>query len=206
MFTYKLYFHLKYLFIILFLIVIYPESFAQTHDKQRERYVLKTTVVNGDTVLVMEIPEVNIYPGYMYKNRWDYWRYQRLVRNVKAAYPYAKLAGIKLSELDRELMKVESEKKRKELIKETEKKIRSDFEEDVKKLTITQGRILIKLIDRETGNTTYYVLQNIKGNISAVFWQAIARIFGSNLKSEYDPQGEDELIERIIMLIEAGQI
>ena len=91
-------------------------------------------------------------------------------------------------------------------IKETENKIRTEFEEDVKRLTITQGRILIKLIDRETGNTTYQVLQNVKGNVSAVFWQAIARIFGSNLKSEYDPYGEDELIERIIVMIEAGQL
>lgn len=168
--------------------------------------MLKTTVINGDTLLVTEIPEVNIYPGYMYKNRWDYWRYQRLVRNVKAAYPYAKMAGAKLYELDQELTKIHNEKKRKELIKETEKKIRSEFEEEVKGLTITQGRILIKLIDRETGNTTYHILQNVKGNFSAIFWQAIARIFGSNLKSEYDPYGEDELIEMIIMLIEAGQI
>jgi len=191
---------------ILFLNFIFVVVFSQTVEKQEGRYVLKTTVINGDTLLVTEIPEVNIYPGYMYKNRWDYWRYQRLVRNVKAAYPYAKMAGAKLYELDQELTKIHNEKKRKELIKETEKKIRSEFEEEVKGLTITQGRILIKLIDRETGNTTYHILQNVKGNFSAIFWQAIARIFGSNLKSEYDPYGEDELIEMIIMLIEAGQI
>jgi len=192
-------------FILLFL-VVFLKAYSQPTEKQKERYLLRTTVINGDTVMISEIPEVNIYPGYMYKNRWDYWRYQRLVRNVKAAYPYAKLAGAKLIELDQELVAIDSDKRRKELIKDTEKKIRAEFEEDVKKLTITQGRILIKLIDRETGNTTYHVLQNLKGNVSAVFWQAIARIFGSTLKSEYDPQGEDELIEMIITLIEAGQI
>ncbi len=192
-------------FILLFL-VVFLKAYSQPAEKQKERYLLRTTVINGDTVMISEIPEVNIYPGYMYKNRWDYWRYQRLVRNVKAAYPYAKLAGAKLIELDQELVAIDSDKRRKELIKDTEKKIRAEFEEDVKKLTITQGRILIKLIDRETGNTTYHVLQNLKGNVSAVFWQAIARIFGSTLKSEYDPQGEDELIEMIITLIEAGQI
>ena len=182
------------------------ESFSQPVEGQKGRHIMKSTVIDGDTVLTAEIPEVDIYPGYMYKNRWDQWRYNRLVRNVKAAYPYAKLAGMKLMELDIELVKIQNENKRKELIKETEKKIRSEFEEDVKKLTIPQGRILIKLIDRETGNTTYQVLQNLKGNVSAVFWQAIARIFGSNLKSEYDPYGEDEMIELIIFLIEAGQL
>ena len=190
----------------MFFITLFYTGFSQAVKEKKDRYVLRTTVINGDTVMVSEIPEVNIYPGYMYKNRWDYWRYQRLVRNVKVAYPYAKLAASKLIELDRQLVSIESEKKRKELIKLTEKKIRSEFEDEVKKLTITQGRILIKLIDRETGNTTYQVLQNLKGNVPAVFWQAIARIFGSTLKSEYDPRGEDELIEMIILLIEAGQI
>lgn len=190
----------------MFLLFICSIGFSQTKEKPKGKHVLRTTVINGDTVLISDIPEVHIYPGYAYKNRWDKWRYSRLVKNVKAAYPYAKLAGMKLIELDIELSKVNDENKRKEIIKLTEKKIRSEYEEEVKKLTVTQGRILIKLIDRETGNTTYQVLQNIKGNVSAVFWQAIARIFGSNLKSEYDPYGEDQLIEMIIILIEAGQI
>lgn len=82
----------------------------------------------------------------------------------------------------------------------------NDFEDDVKNLTITQGRILLKLIDRETGNTTYLILQDLKGNFSAVFWQTVARVFGSNLKSEYDPKGEDHLIEQIVQMIEAGQL
>ena len=199
-------FHLRYLFFISLLFIICLESYSQSTDKHQGKYIMKSTVIDGDTVLTAEIPEVNIYPEDMYRNRWEQWRYNRLVRNVKAAYPYAKLAGMKLIELDNELVKIQNEKKRKELIKETEQTIRSEFEEDVKKLTITQGRILIKLIDRETGNTTYHVLQNLKGNVSAVFWQAIARIFGSNLKSEYDPYGEDELIEMIIFLIETGQL
>ena len=197
---------MKIIPVILFIMLSSLQLFSQPKDKKENRYVMRTRIIDNDTLLVAEIPELDIYPGYRFKNRWDYRRYERLVRNVKAAYPYAKLAGIKLTELDRQLVTIKSEKKRKELIKEAEKSIRSEFEEDVKRLTVTQGRILIKLIDRETGNTTYYVLQNVKGNISAVFWQAIARIFGSNLKSEYDPYGEDELIERIIAMIEAGQL
>ncbi len=197
---------MKWISVIIVMFVFIHEGISQSTEESRGRYVMKTKIIGNDTILYYEIPEINIYPGYLFKNRWDYWRYQRLVRNVKAAYPYAKLAGIKLRELDRQLMNISGEKKRREAVKQAEKNIRAEFEEDVKHLTITQGRILIKLIDRETGNTTYNVLQNIKGNVSAVFWQAIARIFGSNLKSEYDPYGEDQLIEMIIVLIENGQL
>ncbi len=192
--------------LILFFLLIFNLAFSQEIEKPGKKHLLRSKIIDGDTILLSEIPEVNIYSGYEFKNRRDQLRYNRLVRNVKAVYPYAKIAGIKLAELDRELSKINDEKKRKEIIKITERKIRSEFEEDVKKLTVTQGRILIKLIDRETGNTTYQVLQDIKGNVSAVFWQTIARIFGSNLKSEYDPYGEDSLIELIIFLIESGQI
>lgn len=167
---------------------------------------LRAKIINGDTVFISDIPEIYVFPRYESKNRWDYWRYRRLIINVKAAYPYAKLAGEKLLELDQKLVKIKSEKKRKELVKEVEKQIRSEFEDEVKHLTITQGRILLKLIDRETGNTTYQVLQGLKGNFSAGFWQTVARIFGSNLKTRYDPNGEDQLIEQIVKMIEAGQI
>lgn len=81
-----------------------------------------------------------------------------------------------------------------------------DFGTELKKLTITQGRILLKLIDRETGDTSYELLKELRGSISAVFWQTIARIFGSDLKSQYDPKGDDFLIERVVKLIETGQI
>lgn len=197
---------MKKIHTILIILLFSSATFAQSPQKAEDRHVMKARIIGNDTVLVYEIPELDVYPGFFFRNRWDYWRYERMVRNVKAAYPYAKLAGMKLMELDRQLVNEKNEKKRKVLIDETEKKIRTEFEEDVKKLTVTQGRILIKLIDRETGNTTYQVLQDVKGNVSAVFWQAIARIFGSNLKSEYDPYGEDMLIEMIIVGIEAGEI
>ena len=97
-------------------------------------------------------------------------------------------------------------KKRKEFINEAEKELRNQFEDELKGLTITQGRILIKLIDRETGETSYELVKELKGSFSAVLWQTVARIFGSNLKSEFDPEGEDKLINEIVMLIEAGQL
>jgi hypothetical protein len=167
---------------------------------------MKAKIIDGDTILVSDLPEVIIYPGYLYKNKWDFWRYRRLVYNVKKAYPYAKLAAEKLEEIDYNLSKIKSEKKQKKYIKEAEDELMDEFEDEVKHLTITQGRILMKLIDRETGDTTYYLLKDLKGNLSAVFWQAVARVFGSNLKTTYDPDGEDKLIEQIVLMIEAGQL
>lgn len=194
-------------FIYITALILLPVSIkAQTEGDTSESKVLRVAVIDGDTVLLSNIPEVTIYPRLTFKNRWQYWRYRRLIRNVKAAYPYAKIAGNILKDVDAKLGAIESEKQRKKYVKDVEKEIRDRFEDEVKHLTISQGRILIKLIDRETGNTTYTVLQDIKGNFSAVFWQAIARVFGSTLKSEYDPEGDDYLIEQIILMIDAGQL
>ena len=89
-------------------------------------------------------------------------------------------------------------------MKQVEKELLDEYEDDLKKLTITQGRILIKLVDRETGATSYELVKELRGSFSAFFWQAFARIFGSTLKAEYDPYGEDRLIEEIVLLIDNG--
>ncbi len=179
---------------------------AQEKEEASRSQVLESVIIDGDTFLISNIPEVKIYPAQKFNSRWQYWRYRRLVRNVKAAYPYAKTAGRILTDLDKKLHEIPTEVQRKRYVKKVEKEIRDEFEDEVKHLTISQGRILIKLIDRETGNTTYEVLQEVRGNFSAVFWQAIARIFGSSLKSEYNPEADDQLIEQIVLMIESGQL
>ena len=197
---------MRTLFYILFFITVSVTSNAQVRRDSVRAQVLRSVVVKGDTLYISNIPEVTIYPSPSFRGRWDLWRYRRLVYNVKKAYPYAKMAGELLKDVDNRLAQIPTDKERKRYVNKVEDDIRAKFEDEVKKLTITQGRILIKLIDRETGNTTYDVLQTIKGNFSAVFWQAIAKVFGSTLKSEYDPYGEDFLIEQIIMMIDSGQL
>ena len=182
-----------------------PEGKAQTFRSGDSTIsIMRAIIVGKDTILVSDIPELDVYPRRRFKNKFQYWRYRRLIYNVKAAYPYAKLAGDKLKELDQRLANIPTERRQKAYVKAIEKELRGEFEDEITHLTITQGRILIKLIDREVGNTTYDVLKDVKGNVSAVFWQAIARVFGSNLKSEYDPNGEDEMIEEIIRMIDQG--
>ena len=169
-------------------------------------YVVRAEIIDGDTVWLADIDEVFIFPERKFDNRWERRRYTRLIRNVKVAYPWAKLAGQKLEEVNDIMLTMESEKERKEYMKQVEDELKDEFEDDLKKLTITQGRILIKLVDRETGSTSYELVKELRGSFSAFFWQALARLFGENLKSQYDPLGEDRLIEEIIVLIDHGQI
>jgi len=194
------------IFIFLFLYSMSP-AFSQVQKYQDTTTIMRGMIVGQDTILVSSIPEVSIYPKVL-SSRWEHWKYRRLISNVKAAYPYSKIAGEKLKDLDLKLASMRNEKQKRQFIDMTEKQLKAEFEEDLKHLTVTQGRILIKLIYRETGNTTYHVIQDFKGNFSAGFWQTVARIFGSNLKSVYNPETEEEdkNIEYIIQLIEMGLI
>ncbi len=169
-------------------------------------YVARAVVIDGDTLWVADLDEVYIFPTKKFKSRRERRRYTRLIYNIKKAYPWARLAGDMLSDVEVHMLSLETEKEQKDYMKLVEKELLKDYKQDLKKLTITQGRILIKLVDRETGDTSYELVRELRGKISAVFWQALARLFGSNLKSEYDPEGEDRLIEEIVVLIENGQL
>lgn len=174
--------------------------------KIQGRHVLKAEEVDGENIATIDVQEVVVYPEIEFKNRRKYRKYQKLIRDLKKVYPYAQKAKYKLQKMERDLREIESEKARKQYVKEKEQEIKEEFTRDVKKMTITQGRLLLKLIDRETGNTSYTLLDELKGSFTAVFWQTVARIFGHNLKTEYDPDGRDYLMERIVVLIEHNQI
>ena len=162
-------------------------------------------IYRSDTLPVMFIPPVYIYDV----NKYNYLRarkYRRLIYNVKKTYPYAVIAKQRLKALDDELTGMKSRKEQKAYVEAAEKEIMQEFEKDVRKLSIKQGIILVKLIDRETGRTSYEVIKDIRGGLTAFFWQGIARLFGNDLKLQYDPEGEDKVIEDILMAIEIGFI
>jgi len=173
---------------------------------KKDRHVLKAEEVDGQTIASIEVQEVVVFPKIEFDNRRKYRRYQKLIRDLKKVYPYAQKAKYKLIQMERDFRQIESEQARKQYVKKMEKEIKQEFSDDVKHLTITQGRLLLKLIDRETGNTSYTLLDDLKGSFTAAFWQTVARIFGHNLKAEYEPHGRDYLIERIVILIEHNQI
>ena len=165
----------------------------------------KAIVYSSDSMPAMMIPAVNIYDV----NKYNYLKsrkYRRQIYNVKKAYPYAVIANHRLKALDRELSQISSKKEQKEVLNSAEKEIMNEFEDELKKLTITQGIILVKLIDRETGQTSYEVVKEIRGGLTAFFWQGVAKIFGNDLKMQYDPEGDDRVTEDIVMAIERGFI
>ncbi len=170
----------------------------------KDGYLVPNMIIDGDTVPVIKIRPVVIFPPRKFKNKREWRRYTRLEYNVRKVYPYAKLIHYYYYEIQQELQYIPPDQQ-KAYLKQKEKELRKKFEKDLINLTITQGRILIKLVDRETGYTTYEVIEQFKGKMAAVFWQSIARLFGDNLKSEYDPEEEDRLIEEIIAKIENGQ-
>jgi hypothetical protein len=160
----------------------------------------------NDTVPVVNLPIINVIdtanPDYL-KNLQAYYR---LRFNVIKVYPYARLAAVKLNEMNNRMEKMTSGKEKRKYKKETEDQIRKDFEEQIKKLSINQGKVLIKLIDRETGHTSYDLVKDLKGSFNAFFAQGLAKVFGHNLKDKYDPTGADRGIENIVQQIERGEI
>ena len=177
-------------------------------SQETKYYVLPAKVVNGDTIPEVLLKELKVYALRVPKTRKEQRKLTKLIRNIKAVYPYAKLAGIKLNEYEEILINAPNDKARKKLMKQAEKEINEEYGGELRDLTFTQGKILIKLIDRETGESSYELLQDLRGKFTAFWYQAFARIWGYNLKVEYDPEHdqEDQKIEIIVLMIERGQI
>jgi pyruvate dehydrogenase complex dehydrogenase (E1) component len=171
-----------------------------------EGHSMYSVVNEGDTIYMTSIDEAVIQPRKRSAAARDLRQYRRLIYNVKKVYPYAKLAGQKFGEVTAHLQTLNTGKEQREYIRQLEKDLLHQYEEDLKDLTITQGRILIKLIDRETNQTSYEIVKELRGSFQAAFWQAIARIFGSNLKTEFDADGEDKVLNEIMIMIENGQL
>lgn len=180
-------------------------SMAVYSQEAQEKIVI-AKIIDGDTLIMFDLPEHMVSARLPHKLRSYARKNNRLVYNVKKAYPYAKLAGIKLNEYEVLLKNASSDAERKKLMKQAESELKEEFEDDLKKLTFKQGLILIKLVDRETGNSSYVLIQELRGKFTAFFWQTFARLFGFNLKVEYDPEGEDREIEEIVVMIEKGEI
>jgi hypothetical protein len=169
-------------------------------------YHCQGIVRDGDTIPVMYLDDVYVWGNKTFRNSAESRQWDRLVRNVKKAYPYAKLAGYKYIEYSQKLAGVNSESKRKALMKQAEDELNEQFGSELKDLTMSQGKILLKLIDRETSNSSYDIVKDFRGGFRAFFYQSFARLFGYNLKVKYDPVGTDADIERIIQMIESGAI
>jgi len=191
---------------MLFLPSRYAEAQTIMYVNGKKVYVLPAIKVGTDTLPLIRLRTVYIIPARKFKNARERKRYSRLVRDIKKVYPLAVEARNRFYYIQSELQKIKDPIKQKLFLKEQEQLLKDEFEDDIRRLTIRQGRLLIKLIDRETDKTSYELIKELKGSFSAFFWQTVARFFGENLKEQYDPEQEDKYIEEIVHRIENGQL
>ena len=196
------------LILILFIGLLSVQSFAQSAKDTVKiaGYRLPFIIEGSDTIPVVNLPIITIEDLANAEYLKNLQAYYRLRYNVIKVYPFARLAAVKMQEMDAAMKSLPNDRERRKYRKRTEEQLRKDFEDQIKKLSINQGNILIKLIDRETGHTSYDLIKELKGSFNAFFSQGIARLFNHNLKDDYDPEGEDKTIEMIVRQIETGQI
>ncbi len=152
------------------------------------------------------IPHIYAIPIYVYSKGIDTRKWRKLVAAVKKVYPIAQIAKEKMMNMEEDLAQLETKREREKYLKQLAKEIEAEYTPVLKKMTRTQGKVLIKLIDRETDYTPYQILKDFRNGFVAGFWQTISKIFGHDLKDDYDKDGEDHMIEQIIIYYEAGLI
>ena len=183
-------------------------SFCAHSQKVVKKYTPKgmhRAIVEGtDTIPVVHLKGVYIFPEIKFKNKRQQARYNKLVRDVKRTLPYAKLVYETLIETYEYLETLPDEKAQQAHLKKMEKDLFREYKPVLKKLTFSQGKLLIKLIDRECNQSSYNLLKAYLGTFRAGFWNFFAGIFGASLKSEYDPTGADAMTERVVVLVENG--
>ncbi|ETD28494.1 DUF4294 domain-containing protein [Prevotella nigrescens] len=205
------------IFTLLFLFVS-TNIFAQEHINPEDRVVdlnsptfvpmvhIGKAKVGQDSVQYVRTNTIYIYPPMEFKNDKQRQAYNRLVYNIKKVLPLAKECNQIILETGAYLQTIPTKKERDALTKAVEKELKQKYTPRIKKLTYSQGKLLIKLIDRETHSTGYELIQAFLGPVRAGFYQAFAWVFGASLKKRYDPKGADRLVERIVSQVEAGQL
>lgn len=200
----KLRHHISTAIFILLAALFCGEAVAQRRPRGNSRgYWHQTLTIDehGDT-----IPHIYSLPVYVYNRGIDMRRWAKLVNAVKKVYPIAQIAKDKMADMEAELSRLPTKKAQKEYIKKIYNEIEAEYTPILKKMTRTQGRVLLKLLDRETNYTAYEILKEFRGGFIAGFWQAVGKVFGHDLKDDYDKTGEDKMIEQIVVYYEAGLI
>ena len=159
-----------------------------------------------DSIQYVKTNNIYIFPSMEFRNKKEQMAYNRLVYNIKKTLPIAKECNQLILETGAYIETIPNKKERSEHLKKVEKEIWETYKPRMKKLTFTQGKLLIKLVDRECNSTSYDIVKAFLGPVRAGFYQAFAWTFGSSLKKRYDPKGADRLVERIVLQVEAGQL
>jgi len=187
-------------------------SFIAVHLQAQEQtttingYLVPACIYEGDTIASLRMPTLYCFKPLNFKNKRQQQQYTRLVRNVKKTLPIAKEVNRAIIETYEFLQTLPDDKSRQKHLQAVEKSVKEQYTPRMKKLTFSQGKLLIKLINRETDSSSYELVKAFLGPFKAGFYQAFAAIFGASLKKEYHPEGEDAMVEQIVLLVESGQI
>ncbi|MBQ2027721.1 MAG: DUF4294 domain-containing protein [Alistipes sp.] len=185
--------------VILLILTIFSVSNLSAQRRARGFWKQEWTVEKGDS-----IPVVHILPIRKYARKPDMRRYQRLIRMVKKCYPLAKQAQAEMEKMERQLLAVKNKKEQEKLAKELQKALIKQYTPIILKMTFSEGKVLLKLIDRETDHTAYQIIKDFRGGFVAGFWQMFAKMFGNNLKMDYQPEKRDKTLEQIVTYYEMG--
>jgi hypothetical protein len=167
---------------------------------------VRLQVKDNDTFYLAHMHDIWVYPKMVFKNKKQERFYWKTVRDVKKTLPFAKLLTKEIAYADQQLANVPDKKMRKKWWKQHEKYLFKKYEQEFRKMTASQGQMLMKLMDRESDRTSYDIIKHYRGKASANFWQFIAKLFKNDLKEEYDALDKDRIVERVINLVEAGQL
>lgn len=173
-----------------------------SHDANDTISVNACVEANGDTIPCSWLPQVTVYTRESRDGKRARLEWTRLRNAVYVTYPYAMKASQVMNEINAKLAGVSDKAQRKDIIRSREKDLKKEFADKLTQLSVYQGKVLMKLINRQTGNNCYEIIAEYKGGFSAGFWQTVAVVIGSNLKQPYDPQGEDRAMESIVQDVE----
>lgn len=185
--------------VITLMLLAFVVPFSMAQRLSRGFWHQEWTVDKGDT-----IPMVHILPIRKYARKPDMRRYQRLIQMVKKCYPLAKQARLEMEQMERQLLAVKDKKEQERLSKELQKRLIKQYTPVILKMTFSEGKVLLKLIDRETEYTAYQIIKEFRGGFVAGFFQTMAKLFGNNLKLEYQPETKDRVLEQIVTYYEMG--
>ena len=179
---------------------------VQAQNLNNSNSVQRAYIENKDTIPIVDLQEIIIFPQKHFKNKYQQEKYNKLVRDVKRTLPYAKMVYETLIETYEYMETLPDEKARRLHLKQIEKDLFKEYKPELKKLTLSQGKLLIKLIDRECNQSSYSLLKAYLGSFRAGFWNLFAGMFGASLKTEYDPNGKDSTTEQVVILVERNLI
>ncbi len=192
---------MQFRFILIFsVLVLGTICCAQGQTYGRNDTIITSAVIyNGDTIEAKTLEEVAFYSRLSWEQTKRWREYNRLRNAVYVTYPYARRAGMVMNDINANLAKITRDEERKKYIKSREKELKKEFSDPLTNLSVYQGKVLMKLINRETGNNCYEIIKEYKGGLTARTYQTVAFFFGSNLKQAYDASTEDKLIESFVV-------